>query len=321
MMYAVFAAVASVIVTMLTPAILIPMDVKEEREPLVIVLEEQGPTVEEEIMIGLKTDRGIEEIPMEEYLIGVVLAEMPASFHLEALKAQAVAARTFAMSCLRTSKHSDCTVCAQSSCCQAWYSAETLEEKMGTAIEQYTHKVKQAVNQTRGEFLTYGGDLIEAVFFSCSGGKTEAAVAVWGNEVPYLQSVESEGEENASKYESKKIVPVDNFKSALRAYDKDLYFPKDPRLWIEDVKRTEGNGVDTITICGQQYTGRQIREIFDLNSTVFELTFEGENAVFCVKGHGHRVGMSQYGAEAMAKEGADYMQILLHYYQNVSIEK
>ena len=180
-------------------------------------------------------------------------------------------------------------------------------------------KVRQAVKQTEGEYLTYRGELIEAPFFSCSGGKTEAAVAVWGSDVPYLQSVESQGEEHASKFKSEKSFSSDEFKNIMRGYDSEISFDVTAETWIGSVTCTDGGGVDVIEICGRKYRGTEVRKLFGLDSTAFTVEFTNNIFVFSTRGFGHRVGMSQYGAEAMASTGADYVEILKHYYQGVEI--
>ena len=168
--------------------------------------------------------------------------------------------------------------------------------------------------------MTYNGEVIESVYFSCSGGTTEAAVAVWGNEVPYLQSVTSAGEELASKYKSRYEIEKTAFCDILKKENQAVVFEEDSKKWICDPVYTQGGGVEYIVIGGQRFTGTQIRKLFGLNSTKFKVYSEGEYMVFEVYGNGHRVGMSQYGANAMAQNGKDYKEILTHYYTGVCVE-
>lgn len=233
------------------------------------------------------------EMSLGDYLTGVVLGEMPASFELEALKAQVVAARTYTLKHLTDGK----TLSDDPTACQAYLpvdttSAETLE------------KLQRAVEETDGQVLLYGGELITATYYSCSGGRTEDASAVWGGSVPYLTSVESPGEEFAPVYETTVTVETEAFLATLGVDTAE----------VTAVTYTPGGGVDTMVIGGESFTGKELRQKFELRSTMFKLEM-GENMVtFIVRGNGHRVGMSQYGAQAMALEGATWQEILSRYY-------
>lgn len=319
MVQAIAAALTAVVFTALVPAVLLP--VKPEPETVTVVVEqaENAPGIQEKIQ--LKTEKGIIALDMEEYLVGVVLSEMPASFHIEALKAQAVAARTFAQRSLSESKHRDCDLCAQSDCCQAWTEASAMVRKLGNAWESYYNKARCAVWETEGEILTYKGAPIEAVYFSCSGGRTEDAAAVWGSEVPYLQSVKSDGEEDTKNYSSQVCVSVDAFRKKILAENECADLNGAPAHWIGETTYSQGGGVDEIIIGGQSFDGTRIRALFDLKSTQFTVLVQSDKIIFRVLGYGHRVGMSQYGANIMAEEGSDYKQILTHYYTGVQIER
>ena len=308
-------AAISVLMAAFMPTILLPQGAYKENA-LIIFVEE--PEEQKETIITIGTDVGVIELPLEEYIVGVVLSEMPASFHLEALKAQAVSSRTFSMLKVNTPKHDEAMICADSACCQAWCSTADAKQKYSASDIE---KVRQAVLATTGEYLSHNGDPIEAVFFSCSGGKTEAAAEVWGSDVPYLQSVESTGEEKSSKFISEKGFPLNEFKRILFSYDELIIFSDKHNEWVKNIKRTKGGGVDTIEICGRTFCGTELRKLFALNSTAFDLAVNEDSAIFKVKGYGHRVGMSQYGANAMAYNGASYRDILHHYYQGVEICK
>ncbi len=258
----------------------------------------------------------VEELPLQEYLIGVLLGEMPPSFEPAALEAQAVASRTFA---LRNAKHADADVCTDSSCCQAYCDPETAREKLGDSFAQYADKVRNAVEATDGVVITYGGQLIDAVYFSCSGGSTEAAVAVWGGDVPYLQSVESPGEEDCARYSDTLTLDADAAREILLSAAPDAVLNEDATTWFGSVSYTDGGGVDTMEIGGVTFSGTELRSLFSLRSTQFEVEVEGETVTFHTLGYGHRVGLSQYGAEAMAEQGADYSEILKHYYTGVEL--
>ena len=249
------------------------------------------------------------EMELNEYLLGVVLAEMPASFEPEALKAQAVVARTYTMRAHRRGgKHSGAAVCTDPGCCQAYIDPGDYLDRGGSQAN--VDKVRAAVDATGQEVLTYEGELIEAVYFSCSGGSTEDAVAVWGTAYPYLQAVSSPGEEKAAHYSDTVTYTPSNFEAAL---GRDL--PGTPGEWFGVVTYTPGGGVASMEIGGQVYKGTQLRSALGLRSTAFSVVVNSDSITFNTKGFGHRVGMSQYGADAMALEGNTYRQILAHYYR------
>ncbi len=295
----------------------------EPTEEYVLLIDEPAPVIPEPdaVFIQLKHGGSVEELELEEYLVGVVLSEMLPAFHDEALKAQAVAARTFAARMLKNGKHVDCTLCASSSCCQAWKSGTELRKKLGSSFEISWEKAKSAVEATKGMVLTYGGNIIEAVYYSCSGGYSEPAKAVWGTDVPYLQAVESPGEEEAARYRESLRYSFGEFQAKLRSARADISIPVIPQDWVGETVRSEGGGVETMVICGESFSGPQLRSIFSLPSTLFEMTVGNGEVIFDARGYGHRVGMSQYGADAMAREGSTWQEILRHYYTDVTIEE
>ena len=266
-------------------------------------------------VLVLWPDGVVEQMDMDAYLTGVVLAEMPAFFESEALKAQAVAARTYARKASVTGgKHGDGSVCTDYTCCQAYQSPEEYLEKGGTRDD--IQKVRSAVLDTTGYVLTYNGELIEAVYFSCSGGKTEDAVAVWGTDYPYMRSTDSPGEENAAFYSETKVFTPKEFEDAL-----GIVLSTEPAQWLGEVTRTAGDGVDTMEIGGVKYSGVELRAALGLRSTAFTITVQDNEIRIVTYGYGHRVGMSQYGADAMAAAGSDFRQILSHYYPGTVLEK
>lgn len=281
-----------------------------------LLIVEQQEVSEEETVIQLLSGDRVVKLPLESYLVGVVAAEMPTSFHEEALKAQAVTARTFAMRQMKNSKHEQADLCDQSSCCQAWFSPEQLQEKLGNNKSLVEEKAELAVESTKGKVLTYENELIDAVYFSCSGGMTESAAAVWGSDIPYLQQVESPGEENAPRYLGEVLVPYAVFREKLSRSE----LSGQPSSWFGEILRTESGGVSRIEIGGEVYSGTEIRSLFRLNSTVFDLAVTEDGILFETKGFGHRVGMSQYGANAMAQEGYTYEEILSHYYPGTKLQ-
>lgn len=309
--------IVALVLTIIMPAALLEQNVEEE--PLVLVIEQPDLKTEEQT---IRLDKGgcVEELPLETYLIGVVLSEMPASFELEALKAQAVAARTFALRQMKSAKHDDADLCANSQCCQAWIDNQSFAEKLGEQANRYWEKAETAVQETRGQVLTYQGELIEAVYFSCSGGSTEDAVAVWGSEVPYLQSVTSQGEENASVYETTVEWTTEDLRTILLEEVPDAQLNGAASAWLGREVKTRGGGIASLELGGTVFSGTTLRRLLGLNSTRFSVEATENGLRFHVFGYGHRVGMSQYGANAMALAGSNYAEILTHYYAGVTIE-
>lgn len=286
---------------------LVLMGYEEEAEPTHPRTEPQT-----EQIVFQSGDDTRSKMELDEYLVGVLLREMPEDFEFEAKKAQAVVARTYARRACRSDKH-DGAVCGDSACCQGYYDIDQYISDGGS--EEAVLLATQAVAETAGQVLTYEGELIDATYFSCSGGQTEDARAVWGADIPYLQSVESPGEESAAHFTDTVTFTAGEFADALGAELKGS-----PAAWLEDVTYTAGGGVDTMTICGQRYSGTQLRSLLSLRSTAITMTAVGENIIITTRGFGHRVGMSQYGADAMAVRGSTYGEILAHYYQGAVLE-
>ena len=246
-------------------------------------------------------------IDTEEYVLRVVLAEMPTNFEEEAIKAQAVLARTYALKHKQSmTKHGVGAVCTSSDCCQAFYNKDIPEDES-------IQKALSAVNATKGMVLTYLNELIEATYFSCSGGLTENASDVWGEVVPYLVSTESKGEEDSEHYISTITMSEQEFFVKLGLNENDIE--------ILNPVYTDGGGVAEIQICEKLFTGMQVRKLLNLKSTAFHISAVGDNVIITTKGYGHRVGMSQYGANAMARDGHTYDEILTYYFPCTRLEK
>lgn len=274
-----------------------------------------------EINVYFPQEGKTESMEIEEYLRGVVAAEMPAEFEMEALKAQAVAARSYAFYRMEnpSPQHPDAAVCTDFSHCKAYKTKQEQEKGWGDKTEQYTEKIKNAVYQTAGELITYNGEVAMAVFHSQSGsGRTENSADVWGGEVPYLISVESHGEESAPNFYSTLIVSFDEFKERILSNHPDAVInsPND----ISAPRLSEGGSVKSILIGGKEFSGREIRTLFGLRSSCFKISADEKTVAFEVTGYGHGVGMSQYGANTMAKEGYSYIDILTHYYTGTEIK-
>lgn len=246
---------------------------------------------------------------LDAYLTGVLLAEMPAAFHEEALKAQSVAARTYCRKASATGgKHHNGSVCTDSVCCQAYMTEEDFLLRGGTRED--LDKIRQAVRATTGMVLVYEGALIEATYFSSTGGSTEAAAEVWGTDFPYLQAVSSPEEVRIHEV----VYTLQEFRKLL-----GITLSGNSEGWFGPVCLTEGGGVATMEIGGKVYSGTQLRAILGLKSTIFRINLEGETIRITTRGYGHRVGMSQYGANAMAETGSTWQQILQHYYPGTNI--
>lgn len=299
---------------LLSFAVLILDGKKEEStEPSAVQDMETVPETVPMTMRLRKEDGTVEEMDMDAYLVGVVLAEMPASFEEEALKAQSVVARTYTQRAYTTGgKHGDGSVCTQYSCCQAYIPETEYLRKGGT--EESVEKIRDAVYATSGYVLTFDGALIEATYFSCSGGLTEDAAAVWGTDYPYLRSVESPGEESAAHYSDTVSFTFREFQDAL-----GVTLSGNAESWFGPVTYTAGNGVDTMMIGSTAYKGTQLRSMLGLRSTILTVEVTGDTITIHTKGYGHRVGMSQYGADAMAVTGSTFDEILAYYYQGTEL--
>lgn len=260
----------------------------------------------------LQPDGQAQEMNLEEYLVGVVLGEMPADFELEALKAQSVVARTFALRAQEQNSKHPGMVCTDAACCQAYCAPADYLAQGGE--EGAVDKVTAAVRATWGQVLCYQGELIEATYFSCSGGRTEDALAVWGADVPYLRSTESPGEEGAAHYTDRVFFTPEEFSQALGG------LTGSPETWFGAASYTAGGGVEEMAIGGRIYRGTELRSLLGLRSTAFTVEAGAAGIWITTHGFGHRVGMSQYGADAMAAAGADYASILAHYYQGTTLE-
>ena len=284
-----------------------------------------SPAISEDGKIDVRVSLGDGEIltlPLDKYLWRVVAAEMPASFEPEALKAQVVAARTYTVSKMgRTVEtHPDADVCTDITCCQAYTDPAEAAANWGDSAQAYTDKIAAAVADTDGMVALFQGAPIQAVFFSSAAGKTVDAVEVWGNSVPYLTSVDSpEGEEDVPNYHSTVTVPLEEFKAKISAAHPDADLSGEPAGWFANTVQNSGGGVEYVDVGGVTLRGSELRTLFGLRSTYFTPSAVAEGVSFSVTGYGHGVGMSQYGANTLAKEGKDYQEILKWYYTGVEI--
>ena len=265
-----------------------------------------------------------EYLALDEYLYGVVSAEMPASFEEEALKAQAIVARTYTIYKIINSnnKHGESDICDDSNCCQAWISKENRFAKWDEKNRNtYWNKIVNAVNSTQGKIITYEGKPINAFFHANSGGATEPPVNVWGGSgYPYLQTVTTSGEDAYSQYDSNANVTKKEFEEKIKKVHSDFKINFEEKECIKIEEYTEGNRIKTIKVGNLKLSGVEMRNIFGLRSANFKITIDGENVKFEVIGYGHGVGMSQTGADSLAKQGKNYEEIIKHYYTGVKIE-
>ena len=267
------------------------------------------------------------QMDLETYLIGVVAAEMPASFELEALKAQAVAARTFAVNRMIhpnsrvTRLNEKAQISTSAETCQAWIDNETQKNRWGDNYEKWHNKVVQAVTETSGEVLFYDGVLIEPVYHaSCGGGRTEAAEQVWGTAKPYLVSVAcnhpaDKHSNEITRFTLQEFAEKLQLQSAIAAgaiYGDNMY--------MRAIEKTESNRVKQVLIGDTQIRGGALRSALGLKSTLMNWEIAGNQIVFTTSGYGHGAGMCQHGADYYAMQGYDYQQILQHYYPGTNLE-
>lgn len=271
-----------------------------------------------------KATNKIENLPLDEYLYGVVSSEMPASYEKEALKAQAVVARTYTLYKMiqNKGKHKNADICDDSGCCQAWISKENrLSRWKEEKREEYWNRIVSSVNETQGKMITYEGKPINAFFHANSGGSTEAPINVWGGSgYPYLQSVQTSGEDAYSQYASKVTKTKKEFESIIKKAHSNFKIDFTKKDCIKIKEYTEGNRVKTVQIGNLELSGVEIRNLFGLKSANFKITIEKEAIVFEVTGYGHGVGMSQTGADSLAKQGKNYEEIIYHFYTGVEIK-
>ncbi|MCC5803120.1 stage II sporulation protein D [Rossellomorea vietnamensis] len=279
-----------------------------------------SPSVEEladsvEVAVYRSSQDLIEKLPLEQYVVGVVAGEMPADFEKEALKAQALAARTYMVNQLMSDdpsvpKGADVTDTVSH---QVYKNQKELATLWGSDYDWKIKKISEAVLETKGKVLTYDDKPITAAFFSTSNGYTENSEAYWTDDIPYLRSVESPWDKASPKFEDQKIIPINEFKQKL-----GVTLPKDGSVGTI-TSRTEGKRVAKVEINGKEFSGREIRDKLGLRSSDFTWYLKDDHIVIATKGFGHGVGMSQYGANGMAKEGKNYKDIVTHYYKDVKI--
>lgn len=270
-------------------------------------------------------NNSVEELPLDIYLYGVVSSEMPASFELEALKAQAVVARTYTIyKVMNGSKHQNigADICDSSLCCQAWISKENRLARWDEKNRDiYWNKIEDAVNSTIGNVILYNNEPINAFFHSNSGGITELPINVWGGNFEYFQTIETNGEEAYSSYSSEINISKDELVVKMREKYNDFDINFEAENSIEILEYTESGRIKKIKIGNKEISGIDVREIFGLKSAKFSVSIINDIINFKVIGYGHGVGLSQCGSDSLAKQGYDYKSIIKHYYKNVEISE
>lgn len=279
-------------------------------------IEEEKFHLMENTLVRVKREKKniIEEVSLEDYVIGVISGEMPISFHDEALKAQAVCARSYVIRKIEQNKNKDYDV-VDTIQNQVYQDQDELKKKWKNNYEKNVQKLKKLVKETEGEYLTYNGKVIETFFFSTSNGHTENSEEVFSKALPYLRSVDSSWDSEVSPvFHSKVEMSLSDFYTKL-----DLPYQK--KLDVKVLEKTEAGSVKKIKINGKTFKGTEVRTKLGIRSTSFEFQVNGSNVLIETEGYGHGVGMSQYGALAMAKKGYQYQEILKYYYQGTEITK
>lgn len=256
----------------------------------------------------------IDNVLLEDYIVGVLAGEMPVSFEIEALKAQAVAARTYVMKRLVNNKNNDYDI-IDTTLNQVYLDNDELKKKWGNNYVNYINKLKTAVLETSGEYITYKDNIIDALFFSTSVGATENSEEVFVSALPYLRSVDSSWDAEVSPVFS------ENNTFSLKEFYNKLNLTYSNNLSIDVLQTTSTGRIKKIKINGTTFNGTTVAGKLGIRSDYFNISRDNDTVLVTTKGYGHGVGMSQYGAEAMAKKGYTYDKILKHYYKDVDIKK
>lgn len=282
----------------------------------------ESSTADAEFRLRVLRGDAVYEMSMADFLIGVVAAEMPVSFAPQALQAQAVAARTFTLYRKQNAgpnRHPEADICGNYACCKAYASYDTLRERWGNDFDTHRATITRAVLETDGVILLYNNSPILAAFHAASSGFTEAAESIW-NPRPYLQSVRSfESPWDVPRYEYSRILPLEEFRAAILAAHPTANLPPDNAAnWITNQTYTESGRLSALDIGGVTLAGIELRSLLNLRSTAVDFTFSEDAVTITTRGHGHGIGMSQYGANTLAGLGFDYRAILAWYYTDIT---
>ncbi len=285
-----------------------------QREQVVSQSTQQVQESSEEVVQVFRTHtEQVEEYSLEEYLFGVVAAEMPMSYEDEALKAQCVAAHTLYVH--RGTQGKNQPISDDSATDQAFITKEVARAKWGEQADDYEKRLEELVSQVAGELVTYQGEPALTVYHALSAGRTESAKTVWGSEVPYLTAVESVGDVLGGGYISRKTVSKTEFLQGLSLSGEVQW-----EQALGEITRSDSGTVIKAVLFGKEFTGSELRSAFSLRSANFDVEIEGDQVTFVVRGYGHLVGMSQFGANTMAQQGSDYKEILKWYYKGCNVQ-
>ena len=270
----------------------------------------------------LQQDGTVETLTVADYLWRVVAAEMPASFEGEALRAQAVCARTYSLWKQAAGIHGadGADICTDPTCCQAYTTPEDAAQRWGEEGAAWSVKIAGAVADTDAQVLTYEGALIQAVFFSSADGSTADAAEVWGRSLPYLVPVDSPEGDEVPNYRSTVTLTADSVRELAEGAGLGCDLSGEPSTWFQNLKRTASGRVASVELGGVSLSGGAARGLFSLRSASFDVTEEDGTFTFSVTGYGHGVGLSQYGANAMAAAGSGWREILTHYYTGAQLQ-
>lgn len=272
-----------------------------------------------EISVFNPSDESVTKMSMRDYCVGVVAAEMPASYEPEALKAQALAAITYAQYVKDNSDSgSKGDIAADSSVNQGYLTVDEMKERWGDSFDEYYEKICNAVDAVANYRIYYDSKPINALYHAISSGKTEDAAVLWGSDIPYLKSEDSGDDKLSPRYSVSTAFTPEQFKERCAAVD-GVKLPENEADWVENIKKSDAGTVVGVEIGGVSLSGTRVREIFSLRSPSFDIDYENGLFTFKTYGYGHGVGMSQYGANRMAEDGAKYNEIIAHYYKGVSI--
>lgn len=272
-----------------------------------------------EVSVYRTSTEGIETVPLEEYVVGVVASEMPISFELEALKAQSLAARTYIVNQMLSDSNVgipgdiDVDISDNHIFHQVYKNKNELAKQWGKNYNSNISKIQDAVNATKGKILIYDGNPIDPSFHSTSNGYTENSEDYWKNKIPYLRSVASPWDKESPKFKNQKILTIAEVEQAL-----GINLDQNTDI-IGEKKLTKSKRIDTIKIGNKEFSGVEVRKVLGLPSNDFDIQQKNGNLIFTTRGNGHGVGMSQYGANGMAKEGKSYEEIVKYYYKDVSV--
>lgn len=316
--------ILAVISTVSMPLIMLKKPTQETNTPQSTSKSETSTTNQaplgETISVFRTSDQKTQDITMFEYVCGSVAAEMPLAYHEEALKAQAVACYTNALRLKNDDEYNNGDISDDSRIHQGYIDESQRKEKWGNDFQKYENKLKKAVKEVENQALYYDGELCVAAFYAISCGKTETAKNIWGTHVPYLISVESEGDKLSPQYASTLVFDKAEFIAAASGISPEIRNIKTTENVLTVTKKSPSGTVLQATLNGKTFTGEEIRKAFSLRSPVFTVKATADTVTFNVSGYGHGVGLSQYGSDYFARQGMNYKEILLHYYSGAELK-